>query len=143
MRSVIKNTLVLIMLLIASSMALNIRKSRSEKVLKQTEADLSLDGESTFEGDANLVVSQDAVVNAARQAFDRADINKTGNLNQDQVEAAIEYFCEASGLKIPSDDIIQEAFERFDADKSGKLDFDEFLNLLNKINDVVQEHMGA
>ena len=143
MRSVIKNTLVLIMLLIASSMALNIRKSRSEKVLKQTEADLSLDGEASFEGDATVVVNQDAVIKAARHAFDRVDINKTGNLNAKQVEVAIEHFCDASGLKLPSDDIIQEAFERFDADKSGKLDFDEFLNLLNKINDVVQEHMGA
>ena len=133
-----KHTLVLIMLLIASSMALNIRKSRSGKVLKENDpVEVAVDEK------APVVVQMDLVITDAKQAFDKVDTDKTNNLNENQVKVAIGYFCDLSGLPLPKELVLQEAFIKSNKNLSGNIDFSEFLNLLKNINDVVQEHVHA
>ncbi len=130
------------MLLIASSTALNIRKSRSGNFLKQegVVAPIQIEPvQNEQEIDAPLQVSNEDALDAGRQAYDKVDIDHKGDLDENQVEAAIEHFCDITGLVLPNEDVLQKAFIKFDADHSGKLDFNEFFELLKNINEVVNE----
>lgn len=64
-----------------------------------------------------------------RAWFDSADRDRSGKLNLHEVTACVKHF----GFNIP-DHAFYLVFRAFDADNSGQLGFDEFIQLLAELN---------
>ena len=93
-----------------------------------TEADEAAAGEKLRRARATLSAPR---VEAARQWFDAIDVDAGGTLDEDEVFRAVRRM-------LPSEDVsrglIGDLFREIDVDRSGDIDFDEFLLLVTELD---------
>ena len=69
----------------------------------------------------------------AKVAFDTTDTDGSGLIEKQELAIAMKQIAEDIGISAPSKEEVQEVFEVFDIDQSGKLDFNEFKRFVRNI----------
>ncbi len=69
----------------------------------------------------------------ARVAFDATDVDGTGHIDRNELEAAMKIISNDIGIPEPSKEDVDEIFKSLDTDNSGKIDFDEFKVFVRKL----------
>ena len=62
----------------------------------------------------------------ARVAFDSIDVNRTGRITKAQFKQGFVEFITSAGFGQPSEAFVEQYFRKFDADRSGDIDYEEF-----------------
>ena len=62
----------------------------------------------------------------ARVAFDSLDVNRTGRITKEQFKQGFVEFITSAGFGRPTDAFLEDYFRRFDADRSGDIDYQEY-----------------
>ena len=69
----------------------------------------------------------------ARAAFDSVDTDKSGQIDQAELTKVMEQISGDLGVDPPSQEEVKEVLTHLDKDKSGKIDFNEFVVLIKDI----------
>ena len=73
-----------------------------------------------------LVDDELALMNFADDKFDKTDIDGNGIIDVDELKEAMIGIADEMGYSEPSDEIVMQTIKKFDKDRSGQLDKDEF-----------------
>ena len=66
----------------------------------------------------------------AKVAFDSVDTDKSGQIDEQELEKVMAQIASDMGADPPSKEDVKEVLEHLDTDHSGKIDFDEFKVLI-------------
>jgi Ca2+-binding EF-hand superfamily protein len=72
-------------------------------------------------------------------AFQTTDTDGSGVIDRNELEKAMKQISEDIGIVLPSQAEVDEVFNALDADKSGKLDLNEFKIFVRKIFECMLE----
>jgi len=64
--------------------------------------------------------------NFADEKFAQVDMNRNGKIEFDELKKAMTEISEELGYDEPSDEIVKQTYKKFDKDRSGLLDKEEF-----------------
>ena len=82
-----------------------------------------------------IINNEQKLKQVARAAFDSVDTDKSGQIDQAELTKVMEQISGDLGVDPPSQEEVKEVLTHLDKDKSGKIDFNEFVVL---IKDVLQ-----
>ena len=66
-------------------------------------------------------------------AFDSVDTDRSGLIDQDELEKVMAQISQDMGAEPPTKDDVKEVMEHLDTDHSGKIDFEEFSQLIKDV----------
>ena len=66
-------------------------------------------------------------------AFDRVDTDRSGLIDQEELEKVMSQISQDMGAEPPTKDDVKEVMEHLDTDHSGKIDFEEFSQLIKDV----------
>ncbi len=70
---------------------------------------------------------------AAKVGFDATDVDKSGYIDESELEKAMKEVAVTLNIDIPSKEDVDSVFSALDTDKSGKIDFQEFKVFVRKM----------
>ena len=73
---------------------------------------------------------QENIEALARVSFDSLDVNRTGKITKEQFKQGFVEFITSAGFGKPSEAFLENYFRKFDADRSGDIDFEEYKNYM-------------
>lgn len=76
-----------------------------------------------------------------KSAFDGVDTDKSGQIDEKELGAAMNYFAKELSIPAPKPDEIKGVLQALDTDKSGKIDFKEFGTFVYKLLSAIAEHL--
>ena len=69
----------------------------------------------------------------AKVAFDSVDTDRSGQIDQEELEKVMTQISQDMGAEPPSKEDVKEVLEHLDTDHSGKIDFEEFRILIREV----------
>ena len=69
----------------------------------------------------------------AKVAFDSVDTDRSGLIDQEELEKVMAQISQDMGAEPPSKEDVKEVLEHLDTDHSGKIDFEEFKVLIKDV----------
>ena len=69
----------------------------------------------------------------AKVAFDSVDTDRSGQIDQEELEKVMAQISQDMGAEPPTKDDVKEVMEHLDTDHSGKIDFEEFSQLIKDV----------
>ena len=69
----------------------------------------------------------------AKVAFDSVDTDRSGLIDQEELEKVMTQISQDMGAEPPSKEDVKEVLEHLDTDHSGKIDFEEFSQLIKDV----------
>ena len=76
----------------------------------------------------------------AKVAFDSVDTDRSGQIDQEELEKVMDQISQDMGAEPPSKEDVKEVLEHLDTDHSGKIDFQEFSQLIKDVlNAMIEE----
>ena len=76
----------------------------------------------------------------AKVAFDSVDTDRSGQIDQEELEKVMAQISQDMGAEPPSKEDVKEVLEHLDTDHSGKIDFEEFSQLIKDVlNAMIEE----
>ena len=76
----------------------------------------------------------------AKVAFDSVDTDRSGQIDQEELEKVMSQISQDMGAEPPSKEDVKEVLEHLDTDHSGKIDFEEFSQLIKDVlNAMIEE----
>ena len=66
-------------------------------------------------------------------AFDSVDTDRSGLIDQDELEKVMAQISQDMGAEPPTKDDVKEVMEHLDTDHSGQIDFEEFSQLIKDV----------
>ena len=76
----------------------------------------------------------------AKVAFDSVDTDRSGQIDQEELEKVMAQISQDMGAEPPSKEDVKEVLEHLDTDHSGKIDFQEFSQLIKDVlNAMIEE----
>ena len=76
----------------------------------------------------------------AKVAFDSVDTDRSGQIDQEELEKVMTQISQDMGAEPPSKEDVKEVLEHLDTDHSGKIDFEEFSQLIKDVlNAMIEE----
>ena len=76
----------------------------------------------------------------AKVAFDSVDTDRSGQIDQEELEKVMSQISQDMGAEPPSKEDVKEFLEHLDTDHSGKIDFQEFSQLIKDVlNAMIEE----
>ena len=63
-------------------------------------------------------------------SFNSLDVNRTGRITKEQFKQGFVEFITSAGFGKPSEAFLEDYFRKFDADRSGDIDFEEYKNYM-------------
>ena len=69
----------------------------------------------------------------AKVAFDSVDTDRSGQIDQEELEKVMTQISQDMGAEPPSKEDVKEVLEHLDTDHSGKIDFQEFSQLIKDV----------
>ena len=71
---------------------------------------------------------------AARYAFDKLDVDQSGEISAGEIHKTLEYLASYVNITLtPTEEQIQLAITICDKDKSGKISFEEFIEFVKRL----------
>ena len=79
-----------------------------------------------------LLKSRERLETTAKKGFEEVDTNGSGKINFDEVEKVLKSFARGNGLLPPSRKDVEDVYTQLDMDKSGKIDYNEFVTFFER-----------
>ena len=73
-----------------------------------------------------LINNEEALLQISKAAFDKFDTDKSGEIDQNELEAVMKDVSKDLKIDPPSKDEVKKFLDMLDTDKSGKVDVKEF-----------------
>ena len=80
-----------------------------------------------------ILASEEKLNEVVRAAFDSVDTDKSGQIDESELEKVMAQISNDMGAEPPSKEDVKEVLEHLDTDHSGKIDFDEFKVLIKDV----------
>ena len=80
-----------------------------------------------------IVNDKDALEQVAKRAFDNVDRDKSGEIDEYELEKIMAQISSDMGAEPPTKEDVKEVLEHLDSDHSGKIEFKEFKELIKDI----------
>jgi Ca2+-binding EF-hand superfamily protein len=74
-----------------------------------------------------LLKSRERLETTAKKGFEEVDTNGSGKIDFEEVEKGLKSFARGNGLLPPSRKDVEDVYTQLDMDKSGKIDYNEFV----------------
>ena len=81
----------------------------------------------------DIIKDQETLRKVAKVAFESVDIDKSGQIDSQELSKVMEGISNDLGVAPPSKEEVMEVLKHLDTDHSGKIDFDEFIVLIKDI----------
>ena len=79
-----------------------------------------------------LLKSRERLETTAKKGFEEVDTNGSGKIDFDEVEKVLKSFARGNGLLPPSRKDVENVYTQLDMDKSGKIDYNEFVTFFER-----------
>ena len=79
-----------------------------------------------------LLSDEQALIDASRPAFHALDTDNSGYIDEKELFKAMTQMAQDSGVPVPSLEQLQQAMQAIDRNRDGKVNFDEFLELMRQ-----------
>lgn len=79
-----------------------------------------------------LLKSRERLETTAKKGFEEVDTNGSGKIDFDEVEKVLKSFARGNGLLSPSTKDVEDVYTQLDMDKSGKIDYNEFVTFFER-----------
>jgi Ca2+-binding EF-hand superfamily protein len=79
-----------------------------------------------------LLKSRERLETTAKKGFEEVDTNGSGKIDFDEVEKVLKSFARGNGLLPPSRKDVEDVYTQLDMDKSGKIDYNEFVTFFER-----------
>ena len=79
-----------------------------------------------------LLKSRERLETTAKKGFEEVDTNGSGKIDFDEVEKVLKSFARGNGLLPPSTKDVEDVYTQLDMDKSGKIDYNEFITFFER-----------
>jgi Ca2+-binding EF-hand superfamily protein len=84
-----------------------------------------------FKTTIQAILEDDAkLLQATKAVFDQVDTDGSGQIDRSELKQAMISVANQAGLDLPAEDQIDEAMRQLDRDRSGRLDLNEFKELV-------------
>ena len=91
----------------------------------------------------NILENEDKINEIARVAFDNVNINKSGEIDKEQLHSMINQICTDLSNELFSDKEVDEIFNYLDTKKKGSLSFDDFKILIKDVINSMREELSV
>ena len=81
----------------------------------------------------NILKDEAKLKEVAKAAFDSVDTDGSGQIDQEELTKVMQQISGDLGTEPPTNAEVQEVLAHLDADKSGKIDFNEFIVLIRDV----------
>jgi Ca2+-binding EF-hand superfamily protein len=79
-----------------------------------------------------LLKSRERLETTAKKGFEEVDTNGSGKIDFEEVEKVLKSFARGNGLLPPSRKDVEDVYTQLDMDKSGKIDYNEFVTFFER-----------
>ena len=79
-----------------------------------------------------LLKSRERLETTAKKGFEEVDTNGSGKIDFDEVEKVLKSFARGNGLLPPNTKDVEDVYTQLDIDKSGKIDYNEFVTFFER-----------
>ena len=87
----------------------------------------------------DILSNEKKFTEVAKVAFDSVDIDKSGQIDAQELEKVMGQIASDMGADAPSKEDVTEVLQHLDADNSGKISFDEFKVLIRDVLEAMIE----